>query len=218
VVGSPHVRHHHHPRPPEPARRAGLGAVGTHAGQGSWTEAAYLALNTRRLVEFDDGCLEVLPMPDVVHQLIVWVLTSVLNELSVDGQNGLAVPSPFKLKIPNGRWREPDVSYLMPRSLGRYRREWWDYADLTVEVVSPDDPNRDYVLKRADYALAGVPEYWIIDPGAETITVLVLEGGAYRQAQRAGRGDVAQSVLLPGFRVDVTELLAKSRRFEPGNP
>jgi Uma2 family endonuclease len=29
------------------------------------------------------------------------------------------------------------------------------------------------------YARAGVPEYWIVNPDAETIEVLLLEGGAY---------------------------------------
>jgi Uma2 family endonuclease len=51
--------------------------------------------------------------------------------------------------------------------------------DLVVEVVSPDDPGRDFVPKRGDYAEAGIPEYWIVEPGTETITVLTLAGGAY---------------------------------------
>ena len=38
-----------------------------------------------------------------------------------------------------------------------------------VEVVSPDE---DLVHKRRDYAEAAVPEYWIVDPGTEAITVL----------------------------------------------
>ncbi|MDB5297435.1 MAG: uncharacterized protein JWO31_3418 [Phycisphaerales bacterium] len=185
--------------------------------QGRWSEADYLALDTNRLVEFDNGCLEFLPMPDVIHQLIALMLATALNELSVGGQTGLAVPSPFKLKIPNGKWREPDVSYLTPGSLHRYRQEWWDYADLAIEVVSPDNPNCEYVKKRSDYALVGVPEYWIIDPAAETITVLVLEdGGAYRDDQVVHPGGVAASVLLPGFRVDLNDLLAKARRRTPG--
>lgn len=186
--------------------------------QGGWSEAAYLALNTRRLVEYNDGCLEVLPMPDAVHQLIVLQLANALNGLPVGGQTGMAVPAPFKLKIPNGRWREPDVSYLTPGNLHRYRTEWWDYADLAIEVVSSDDPSRDYKDKRSDYALAGVPEYWIVDPAAEQITVLVLDGGAYREAQVIRAGGVAASILLPMFRVDLTELLSKARRRTPGQP
>ena len=39
--------------------------------QGEWTESAYLALDTNRLIELSDGCLEFLPMPTVLHQLIM---------------------------------------------------------------------------------------------------------------------------------------------------
>jgi len=43
-----------------------------------------------------------------------------------------------------------------------------------VEIVSPDDPDRDLVEKVADYAEAGIPEYWIVNPNTATISVLRL--------------------------------------------
>jgi len=43
---------------------------------------------------------------------------------------------------------------------------------LALEVVSPDKPDRDLIDKRGDYAEAGVHEYWIINPAADTVTVL----------------------------------------------
>ena len=73
-----------------------------------------------------------------------------------------------------------------------------------VEVVSPDDPDRDVVEKRADYAEARIPEYWIVDPRNETVTVLALEGGAYVEHGVHDRGQVASSRLLEGFAADVT--------------
>ena len=50
-----------------------------------------------------------------------------------------------------------------------------------AEVVSPDDPPRDPVVKRADYAEAAIPEYWIVDPRVETVTVLKLAGRDYTE-------------------------------------
>jgi Uma2 family endonuclease len=35
---------------------------------------------------------------------------------------------------------------------------------------------RDYQYKRAQYAQCGIPEYWIIDPGDQSVLVLSLEG------------------------------------------
>ena len=58
--------------------------------------------------------------------------------------------------------------------------------------------------KRADYAEAAIPEYWIVDPRDETITVLALEGETYAEQGVHTRGGAAASVLLEGFRADVS--------------
>ena len=47
--------------------------------QGQWSEEEYLALNTNRLVEYSDGCLEFLPMPTLSHQLIMLFLYEALK-------------------------------------------------------------------------------------------------------------------------------------------
>jgi len=54
---------------------------------------------------------------------------------------------------------------------------------FVLEVVSPGQANRDrdYVRKRAQYAAVGIPEYVIVDPEAQSVTVLALEQGAYRE-------------------------------------
>jgi Uma2 family endonuclease len=79
--------------------------------------------------------------------------------------------------------------------------------DLVVEVVSPDDPGRDFVPKRGDYAEAGIPEYWIVDPRHDTITVLALAAGSYVEHGVYSRGDTATtrhgSPLLAGLAIDV---------------
>jgi Uma2 family endonuclease len=72
-----------------------------------------------------------------------------------------------------------------------------------VEIVSPDNVERATVLKRADYAEAGVPEYWIVNPDEGTITVLKLGNGVYTAHGVFGRGEAATSVLLTGFTVGV---------------
>ena len=42
---------------------------------------------------------------------------------------------------------------------------------LVVEIASPSTKRRDRRQKRDLYARAGVREYWIIDPDANTVTV-----------------------------------------------
>jgi Uma2 family endonuclease len=62
---------------------------------------------------------------------------------------------------------------------------------------------RDTVIKRADYAEAGIPEYWIVNPEDATITVLKVGDGAYVAHGVFGRGTMATSSLLQGFTVSV---------------
>lgn len=50
---------------------------------------------------------------------------------------------------------------------------------LAVEVVSPESVKCDYRFKRSEYAALGIPEYWIVDPLEDKITVLLLVEGFY---------------------------------------
>ncbi|GAB4532074.1 MAG: Uma2 family endonuclease [Pleurocapsa sp.] len=54
---------------------------------------------------------------------------------------------------------------------------------LVIEVVSPGElqKNRDYVAKRTQYQDCGIPEYWIIDPNLQTVLILELSEGIYRE-------------------------------------
>jgi Uma2 family endonuclease len=89
----------------------------------------------------------------------------------------------------------------------RRSNRFWTGADLVLEVVSPDDPKRDLVRKRREYARAGIPEYWIVNPATEQIIVLHLEGTAYGEHGVFTRGAQATSALLKGFTVAVTAVL-----------
>jgi Uma2 family endonuclease len=46
---------------------------------------------------------------------------------------------------------------------------------LVVEVLSPSNARNDLVLKRHEYAAAGIPQYWVVDREARTLTVLRLD-------------------------------------------
>jgi Uma2 family endonuclease len=62
---------------------------------------------------------------------------------------------------------------------------------LVVEVLAPSNAAKDLVLKRHDYATAGIPQYWIADPHDDTLTVLVSEGGEpYQEAAVLRPGEV----------------------------
>ena len=70
---------------------------------------------------------------------------------------------------------------------------------LVIEVVSPGDVQRqrDYVAKRFQYQGCGIPEYWLIDPEAETILVLGLQEGFYHEIGTFSGDAPIQSVMMP---------------------
>ncbi|HZL34391.1 MAG TPA: Uma2 family endonuclease [Tepidisphaeraceae bacterium] len=180
--------------------------------QGVWTERQYLALKTNRLVEFDNGIIEILPVPTKTHQLIVLFFFEVLKAFITQlGSGGLVLVAPYRLRIPTGRYREPDVLYLTGEQNVRAGEDFTQAAELVVEVVSPDDPDRDYIGKRRDYALAGIPEYWIVDRALQAVIVLRLENGSYAEHGRFGAGQRAGSHLLPGLGVNVDDVLSIGR-------
>jgi Uma2 family endonuclease len=86
--------------------------------------------------------------------------------------------APMRLRIRPGKFREPDLLLLLSATDPRRQNRFWLAADLALEVVSEDKPERDLVDKRNDYAEGVVPEYWIVNPLTETISVLQLRGDA----------------------------------------
>jgi len=64
--------------------------------------------------------------------------------------------------------------------------------------------------KRADYAAAGIPEYWIIDPRDQTVLILGLLDGSYQELNAGTRAEVASSRLLDGFQIDVRRLFQEA--------
>jgi hypothetical protein len=83
-----------------------------------------------------------------------------------------------------------------------------------MEVMSPDDPERDKDTKREEYARAGIPEYWLIDVVDRTMTVFCLrvDAGQYAVHGVFRAGERVESPALVGFGIEVQEL------FAAGNP
>lgn len=180
--------------------------------QGCWRDEDYLWLTERinRVVELTDGRIEELPMPTSTHQVVLSVLYGLLLR-HLEPRGGLVLFAPLRLRLRVGKFREPDLLLLLDQTDPRYQDDYWLGADLVAEVVSPGNPDRDYIDKRSDYAEAGIPEYWIVDPRTETITVLELCANSYVEHGVFGRGDTATSSLLAGFGVDVSALFDRPR-------
>ena len=175
--------------------------------QGLWTEAQYLRLTdqTNHRIEFTDGVIEVLPMPTDSHQVILLFLYDLLKPF-IQVLGGKVLVAPLRVQIRPGKYREPDILLVRDANDPRRQNAFWLGADVVMEIVSPDRPERDTEEKPLDYVEAGILEYWIINPIDETVTVLNLKEGTYTQQTISQRGETATSMALQGFAVRVDEV------------
>jgi Uma2 family endonuclease len=102
--------------------------------------------------------------------------------------------------------RHPDQAvYLHPYPKGTDLWERW-MPDIAVEVVSARGEERDYVTKRQEYLAAGIREYWILDPLARRLMVLINLGESWHQTL-IDEDSTYETALLPGLVVNVGDLL-----------
>jgi len=178
--------------------------------QGHWSEAEYLLLQTNRLIELSNGKLEVLRLPTQSHQLILRSLYRLFDDFVTSHKLGLVLFAPLRVKLWDGTIREPDIVFMREANTDRRSDDYWTGADLALEVVSKFDPKRDLETKLHEYAEAGIPECWIVDPRNATITVFKLESAGQRYAEVGvyKPGEFAASVLLEGLTIDVAAVFA----------
>ncbi len=182
--------------------------------QGTWTDQEYLSLTDgdKMRVEFVDGRLEFQDMPTEIHEELLEFLFDVLRAFVKARGLGKVRSNGMRVRTIPGKVRMPDILYLGQENFDKRHNRLWDGIDLAMEIVSddPKDRQRDYEEKLAEYAQAGIAEYWIVDYQERVVIVNKLASGAneYTEHGRFTDGDHASSVLLDGFSVDVGGLFA----------
>jgi len=187
-----------------------------YPAQGFWDEGEYLdlALSSNQLIEYSDGFVEVLPMPTIEHQLIVRFLLDVFRAFIEPRNLGMVLFAPLPVWTRDRQYREPDLIFQFEENHAKSNRKYYKGADLVVEVVSDDSQShkRDYEHKIIDYARAGIPEYWIVDPQTSTISIMTLIADRYETHGVFKAGERATSKLLGGFGVTVNDVFAAAKK------
>lgn len=124
-----------------------------------------------RRYELIDGSIIVSPSATFGHNAVArWIA----NQLELSAPEHLIVGTDQSSTIDDHNEPRPDVVVALARNLSRTPFPMAD-AVLTVEVVSPTSGLRDRQDKRALYARAGVPSYWLIEPDERTATIRLTE-------------------------------------------
>jgi Uma2 family endonuclease len=146
------------------------------------------------------------PAPSFFHQQIVDRFHDRLKTWVRQHHLGKTCIAPIDMVLAPRRAVQPDVVFISSERAEIIGEAIQGPVDLAAEVLSPESRRRDRFDKRDLYEQHGVREYWLLDPEAQTVEVLHLEGGQYQLVGRWHRGETAASRLLEGFEVSVTEL------------
>jgi Uma2 family endonuclease len=128
--------------------------------------------------ELVEGRLVLSPNPSPLHNLASGEICLALHrQLPADFQAVQDVDVDLGLAEADapGFVRRPDIVVVHRDGLRRVEREGGVIraADVlvVVELVSPSSRRTDHVIKRGEYADAGIPHYWIVDL-AEPVSLL----------------------------------------------
>jgi Uma2 family endonuclease len=181
-------------------------------------------------LEYDDGT-------DARYELIDGVLVEMGAESDVNVLTAMFLMSVFfgcrpfdqvrrgtEIVLPESSadTRYPDVMVLTPEGAAALKGKARSIVTLdmpapalVVEVVSDSQRNkasrdRDYIDKRTEYAARGIPEYWIVDPIAQTVLVLTLVGKRYEAVEFRGE-DLIASPSFAGLSLMASQVLGAGR-------
>ncbi|MFN6483244.1 MULTISPECIES: Uma2 family endonuclease [unclassified Nostoc] len=160
--------------------------------------------------ELVDGRLELMNPPTIQHFLIVAFLdTALIAEIQRLSLHWLTFRE-TGTRTGKNKSRLTDLSVVtqeQARELLNASAVFESPPLLIVEVVSPDSIKRDYRYKRSEYAAVEVPEYWIVDPLKEKISVLWLEEGFYEETVFTGDQQI-KSRTFPELAIAVDRVFA----------
>lgn len=171
------------------------------------TDADLLAMpRDGQKYELVDGAIRVSPA-GFRHGVVSVRLTLRLGTFVSEARLGYVLESSTGYRLPGGNVRSPDVSFVRRERLrvDELPVGFAEFApDLAVEVLSPEDRQREILDKVGEYLAAGVALVWVIDPEKHSAAVF-RSLTDIRHVDRDGSLDGED--VLPGFRCRLGDLV-----------
>jgi Uma2 family endonuclease len=189
----------------------------------SLTEYLLLPYDGKK-TEFVNGQIVNMAEASPLHVLIIKVLQKLLDTHIEEIAAALETYTGVGIEIPrtdrDNNVRDPDLivcaqeQWLAMLHLTKAIFVSGNPPALAVEVASPGNTERDTVDKRLEYALAKVPEYWIINPVDGYVLVLAFDTNtaAYSEIGEYRGTELIHSLLFPDIKITAATLLDPTQR------
>ena len=187
-----------------------------------WYESPYPDIDVS--YEWNNGILEAKPLPNAPQLrqyrwfytlMTCYIQTHPIAEL-INLETGVSM-TVLDAALPSGKWEvvyKPDIGVVLNENPAPWGAEalraFEGVCDMIVEEVSDStqaEVRRDTEEKRRGYALAGVQEYFILDPRDRHMHFYRLPPNRRYVEIEADAGGVIESQVLPGFRFRRRDLL-----------
>ncbi|MDE7311906.1 MAG: Uma2 family endonuclease [Eubacterium sp.] len=157
--------------------------------------------------ELIDGQIFYMAPPNRLHQEISFALSRKIADY-IDEKHGscsckvYVAPFAVFLNADDRTYVEPDISVICDKD--KLTENGCSGApDWIIEIISPSNPERDYIQKLSLYKAACVREYWIVDPQENRVVVYNLEQDRFQMKAYTFQ-DQIRSNIFSGLCIDFT--------------
>ena len=150
----------------------------------TYTYKDYMLYDENERIEIIDGTIyNMSPAPSRIHQkLITEILFKLRSYIEANNGSCEVYPAPFDVILKNDdeiiedckNIIQPDISVICDKNK-LTDKGCTGSPDMIVEVVSPYNPNNDFIRKLNLYDKYKVKEYWIVNPTKKNIFVYKLD-------------------------------------------
>ena len=167
---------------------------------------------TEQRCELIDGVVRMAAFAIPDHQFLAAVLTTRLTQQITETGLGIVLPE-TGLILTDDTAVGPDLTVVRADRAGIVGATVINGTpDIVVEILS-SNRRADLVRKRELYEAAGIPEYWMLDAAADTVTVLALgPDGRYQERAVLTAADTLDTPLFPQFRLPLAQLFEHPAR------
>ncbi len=189
----------------------------------TYTYADYLLWQFQERVELLKGHILQMAAPNVRHQRISGGLYYAIQTYFLQNDRQCEVfTAPFDVRLPLPPRRvkgnkidtvvQPDICVICDKTK-LDEQGCIGAPELIVEILSPGNPKKEMKDKLELYELAGVQEYWVIDPDRNVVFSYILDKLTHKFIPEIPLmdEDVLKSKVIEGFELPLRKVFEKNR-------